>query len=254
MLDNKSAMIWAFEEMIDHNTYYDGNTRARGLRDIKRIIDKIRTNIQTDDNIFNITECYDKVLKDNTYEFKNDTHIDNMCSSPTYKYYLCGWAEHIITIFCKENDDQTHNLGIINCGQGAEFQGHNDDLCNGIIIFKNIEYEKIYKFFNEYKNYYEYSSEFTGLQTYKSFYLLLFEKILDTDVVNFLSLRSNKNIVFYELPLQNIGSCAFTNIINIAYHLFVEANESSESSLKEYIKNLAGDYSIDNTNILHLYL
>ena len=61
-----------------------------------------------------------------------------------------GWKEHAIFIFSIKNTDETYDLGIINAGQGSEIQGIDGDLTNGIVIFKNINEEKITNFVLKY--------------------------------------------------------------------------------------------------------
>ena len=124
-------------------------------------------------------------------------------------YYHCGWIEHAIIIFITKITETNYDLGIINCGQGSEFQGYNNILCNGIIIFKDKLDTKINDFLNSYKKYYDtiHNFKYTSLLTYKSFYLLLFDKILGKSEVDFSDINTENKIKFYELPRQNIGSC-----------------------------------------------
>ena len=267
MLNNKSAMIWGFEEMIDNNTNSDGNTLVNSLTNIKDIINIIKDEkISIDFNVHDMMIKYNNVLLHNTHVFNCSDDVEDMINTDVYKYYLCGWTEHAIVIFVKRNEDETYNLGIINCGQGNEFQGRNNDSCNGIIIFKNHNKDEILVFFNSYQKYYLYSNNFTNLQTYKSFYLLLFYTILGEEIVDFSTLTTlHENIIFYTLPLQNIGSCSFTNTINIVYYLFVEDNPEFANDvilnlylawynkMKGYIRDIIYTEIITSENKLKYY-
>ena len=158
------------------------------------------------------------------------------------KYYVCGWTGHAIVIFINQNNppkDQplniTYNFGIINCGSGVSFQGKNNNgLCNGMCIFKKISQEKILKFFTMYKIYITYTNQIEGKYIYKSFYLMLFKILLDTEQVNF----QHEQIKLYKLKQQSIGSCIFTNIINIVYDLYIKSKIREESDNIIYEKYL----------------
>ena len=246
-LQNKSAIIWAFDEMIDQNTNNDGNTHEIGYSEIKDIIEDTIKYVDIlgneDDDISTILTDYNNLISMNEIIIFNDTYIDidSMCN----KYYLCGWPNHSIIIFINNRNSTskpyiTYNLGIINCGIGIEFQGYNNEKCNGIIIFKDIRECNISGFLGKYRRYYKNTKNeniFQDKYVYKSFYLMLFHELFDEDEVNFYKLENEKKIICYKLPSQNIGSCVFTNTINIAYYLYVIKNPElpSDKILELYL-------------------
>ena len=236
MLNNKCARIWAFDEMIDNNTYNDSHTKQEGITEIINIFNIIinTKNLNIDYKIIN--ECH-LVFSRELFIFNgniNDNDKIRNISINESIYYLCGWLKHAIIIFVTKITSDKYDLGIINCGKGIEFQGYNNDKCNGIIIFKNINYDTICNFLQNYKTYYiniykktDKRESFESNQVYKSFYLLLFHKILNENnenEVDFLKLQKENKAIFYELPKQNIGSCLFTNTINILYYIFIKKN------------------------------
>ena len=243
-LNNKCAIIWAFDEMIDNNTENDGAIHITALIEIKNIIKYFIDNNDIDEDTKEMIINYNNLLINDTIIIlshyinkENYININNI----TDKYYLCGWTGHNIIIFIKIQQviseietENKYDFGIINCGQGVELHGYNDELCNGIVIFKDNLQEKIILFFNMYKNYLTNTANIEqteGKYIYKSFYLMLFKALYNTNVVNF---NKNKKIQCYKLKQQSIGSCVFTNTINIVYHLYIKKN-STENLLDEYL-------------------
>ena len=232
LIDNKCARIWAFDEMIDNNTYYDGLTyndaKCQMINTFRKVIQyKTNDNIKTDIDgeyyniISNIKIIYNINLQSELDSIKNMNNRHSI-------YYMCGWSDHIITIFITKDVD-SYKLGIINCGQGINFQGCNNTLCNGIIIFTQVPYIKIKTFLEDYKLYFDSTILKSGLLIYRSFYLLLFDIILDKTEVDFSDITNN-NIEFYKLPRQYIGSCFFTNTVSIAYYVHLKKNSNTHQS------------------------
>ena len=234
--NNKSARIWAFDEMIDENTNNDGNDSRKCLNEIKEIIDYViskYTNMPNSETL-NILNTYKSYLYDKIIIFSILINIDDI-DDMNGKYYLCGWTGHAIIIFINKQNDNKYEFGIINCGEGADIQGCNNCSCNGIIVLKNIEKHKILTFLIYYKNFLSNSYRFDGKNIYKSFYLMLFNKILDMNFINFSEIDDRYISKFYKLPLQNIGSCIFTNTISIVYHIYIKnyKNKLNISSIFE---------------------
>ena len=227
LIDLKCARIWAFDEMIDTNTYHDGLSSIISIQQLSYTFNKVKIENNLNDDI---TNEYLTILN-NMKIFYNISiqDIEDSISSLTRLssvYYLCGWKEHAITIFVTNIDDNNFDLGIINCGQGIEFQGFDDVLCNGLIIFHNIEYLRILKFLTMYKNYFTITNNLNhpNFMIYRSFYLLLFDIILEQTEVDFKKEIDNDNIRVYKLPKQTIGSCFFTNTVFIVYYLYIKQN------------------------------
>ena len=237
LIDNKCARIWAFDEMIDNNTYHDGLSLTNSIQQLKTTIDRVNRNNninhRTDNpmnntylSILNEMKIFDNIGVQNI--LSNISSLENSDSV----YYSCGWIGHAITIFVTKIDDNNFDLGIINCGQGIEFQGYNNTLCNGLIIFHNIDNRRITQFLTMYKNYCDTTKyrNHPNFMIYRSFYLLLFKVILNKDDVDF-NIQDNvdfniqdNNIRYYKLPKQTIGSCFFTNTVIIVYYLYIIYN------------------------------
>ena len=247
--NNKSARIWAFDEMIDRNTENDSNTNEKGLTEISLIIDYVLTELLESSNEYEIVTKYKSYLDTNEIidfnttfnQISDDYSIFHDLTPMANKYYLCGWTKHNIIIFFNKQssieDDNKYEFGIINCGQGANIQGCNNSTCNGIIILKNIMKNNILEFLRCYKKFLLNSSNYDSVYVYKSFYIMLFDKILDTPSVDFKTIDEYYEPTFYKLPIQNIGSCVFTNTINIVYHLYIKkyTNINTSTILEEYL-------------------
>ena len=231
LINNNCAKIWAFDEMIDRNTENDGNTHELGLTNIEDIIKYATTCLTIDDINTTILNTYNTLLiNKNITIFNKDYIIDNIASI-SGKYYLCGWTDHNIIIFVNKQQENKYEIGIINCGEGFQFHGFNESLCNGIIIFKDISENKILDFFNKYKIYLENTENIIqGEKIFRNFYLMLLKIILNENEVNFHTLRQKHNVEYYKIKKQNIGSCVFTNTINIVYHLFIKIEISDAYS------------------------
>ena len=148
---NKSALIWAFNEMIDKDTDFDGNLYESSISETRSIINYLYKQNAYDTNITeNILHTYYEILIRCITIDKIEEVTENK------QYILCGWRGHAILLFWeKQESTKLFNVGIINCGQGIDIQGYNDILCNGILIFKNIKKKRINIFLDTYKNYYE---------------------------------------------------------------------------------------------------
>ena len=228
-IKNKNALIWAFNENIDRDTKFEGNTLKNSIDETKIIINYLRSERCFDSNITEtIIEEYSSILE-------NIIHIIPLQSSKekSNEYLLSGWKGHGILLFWEKQTNEMYNFGIINCGEGIEIQGYNEILCNGLNIFKNITKERIDSFLQTYKNYFNNTindSNFNKNQIYNIFYFILFDKLLNIkETVNFQTL--DKSLVdFYKLESQIIGSCAFTNLINLIYYIYLKKQTGKTNS------------------------
>ena len=272
-LTNRSAMVWAFDEVIDKGTDFEGNNNLSTITEMKIIIDYLLTK-----NIHDKYITHDILIKFRQVIDKTKWNLELELEGKQLKgkqYFLVGWREHAILLFTEEQlneeDDEDEffsisrsrsgiksriknklfNLGIVNCGQGAELQGSNHDLCNGILIFKNIPEKKINDFIKFYKTFYKNcmaDSNFTVNKRYYSFYFMLFDKILNKPNVDIKSLIEQNLVDSYKINSQIIGSCGFTNFINyiyyiacgdtvISYHLYLNWYNRCKEELKKSIYN-----------------
>jgi hypothetical protein len=156
-------------------------------------------------------------------------------------YLFNGWREHSILLFWEKQSDETYNFGIINCGQGVDIQGTNNNLCNGIIIFKKINKQNIDNFLRTYNNYNINTVDdydFDDNNLYTIFYFILFDKLLGIpNSVDFTKLDKTK-VDFYKIESQLIGSCTFTNLINLIYYMYVKeqnGKKSQDECYKDYL-------------------
>lgn len=139
---------------------------------------------------------------------------------------LAGWPKHAIFISVQyDNISKQHDFIMINAGIGSEIQGIYGDLCNGIIIIKNVSLEKIQNFLKFYYDFYNNSysdKEFEQEKRYYSFYFLMIDKLLGIqNEVNFNELIKNGKIINLKINSQILGTCGFTNhIAYICYLLY----------------------------------
>ena len=119
-INNKSAYIWAFNEMIDTETQFDGNTYPASITETKAIISRLYKSNIVDDNITKtILHTYLEILLRILTVHNIEQVTDNE------QYILCGWKEHAILLFWEIQLDGLYNVGFINCGSGIEIQGYN---------------------------------------------------------------------------------------------------------------------------------
>ena len=215
-ITNKNALIWAFNENIGKDTTFEGHTNEDSIVETIKIINYLISNKCFDANITKeIITNYKDILDNVTSTIPSSVTKDT-------EYVLYGWKGHAILLFWEKVDDN-YNFGLINCGQGSEFQGYNSVLCNGLIIFKNITKERINNFLTTYTNYYDNTKtqdKFSENKMYAIFYFILFDELLDIkEKVKFEEL--DKSVVeYHKLDAQLIGSCAFTNLINLIYYIY----------------------------------
>jgi hypothetical protein len=281
ILENKSAMVWAFDEVIDTDTDFEGNSYRNSIDEIKILINFLIEENHRDPNEqdLNITQSiltqFRKVVSCAYYDTESILQplLDN-------QYCLVGWTGHAIFIFWEIQEDKSYDVGLINCGQGVEIHGYNHTICNGILIFKNIIKEKIENFISSYKLFYNFSNsdkKFEEDDRHTSFYFMLLNKLLDKETntltgrndvvgtkVDIKNLIDNEKIESYEINSQIIGSCGFTNCINYVYYLYCKNKKSKHNELlydnylrwyhncKEKLKNIIFN-KIIQTNDMKYY-
>jgi hypothetical protein len=204
--ENKAAYMWIFDEVIGKNSIYDGNNVPKAFRDIEQIMEFIDTN-NTDfkEEITNFLS----VLRNNTYFIIDDNFIININNNfisfmENHKKILIigGWPGHLITLFIHKNLDDTYNFGIINAGQGVEYQGISNELCNGIMIYTNIMSRPICEFLTQYNIWYKFIISINNItgSYYTFFYDLLKLKLKLTNEPEYIVVNS-----------QLIGNCTLVN-------------------------------------------
>ncbi len=217
--DSYCANILAFDEVITKESYYDsGNTVITAIREIKELIKFLIKEKCFNDNI---KECH----LNEYLSICEKTHlILDFNEKKNEDYFLVGWEKHGIFIFYKKNSDDSYDLGMINAGEGAELQGVFGDLCNGIIIFHSITKERLKKFLDRYRKFYESGVQtFEINNTYYRFYFILFNSLFDTDEVNFDNL-SETVCTKLKINSQILGTCSFTNHIGYIIYILYRNN------------------------------
>jgi len=238
-IHNKNSLIWAFNEAIDKDTKFDGNNSSTS---IKQNIDIIKVLLSEKSYDSNITEellnNYLLILNSN-YLYTDIKKAINYTENNIYLFN--GWREHAILLFWEKQSDNIYNFGIINCGEGADIQGTNNNLCNGIIIFKEINKQNIDNFLDTYNNYNINTVDdynFDNNKLYTIFYFILFDKLLGIpNSVDFTKI-DKKKVDFYKIESQLIGSCAFTNLINLIYYMYVKEQNGTKSHEECYTNYL----------------
>lgn len=139
-----------------------------------------------------------------------------------YCYIPISLPKHLVGFFIYKLNQDNYDISIINTGSGCEYQkifnkdifGKKINFTNGIVIFKNINYNNLLDFIEyilfiqDEKNNIELNLErFNEL-----LYTCISDKLLNFNEINFESDLSEKNILF-ELPTQIIGDCSFKSFI-----------------------------------------
>jgi hypothetical protein len=275
ILENKARTWWALDEVIGKDTKYEGSTSFESLQQIIGLINKYTT-IDRFNYINNVISesliIFNRTLTDLKSKYsKIYTNLPD--SSIPIKLYCSGWEGHAISLFIKYNSEDNYNVGIINCGLGAEIHGFQDNYTFGIIVFENITrvqiksvelylqrchlentpyqiiYLMIFKFLGEY--YQDYQDDENDEMEHRDNNYNILQQIPEENhdlVYNRLQeltrlyLRNKKkytiknftNIIKYKTYSQIIGSCTFTNIINFIYYYYCINNES-ENHLDDYL-------------------
>ena len=258
-VNNKSAMIWAFDEVINKGTEFDGNTNVKSISELSDILEYLihlmRKGIY--ENIYINLDKLQKIKKvvDKTYYDIKDIKFDINNKS---KCMLCGWKGHAVMIFYEKTDNK-YNVGIVNAGQGVNFQGIKNNMCNGIVVFTDIEQSNVQNFLDAYSIFYANSltdTYFDASKHYLSFYFIIFDKLLGQKYVeqdvdkplkqqkNDTNLEQNeeefdpnkkvqkytvdfskiKNKIEIQVESQILGSCTFTNHINYLCYMLYKTN------------------------------
>jgi len=234
MLKNKNANILAFDEIIGKKTSFEGNTNEDSIKEINIIIRYlIDEQCYTESVTKEILEELSSILLKTKDKIQREKDPDN-------DYFLIGWPKHSILIFYEKiTGTEQYDVGIINAGQGVEIQGAIKNLCNAIIIFKNISQTKLYNFLDNYDKFSFYSEDEFGNYSndygYYSFYSLLLNNLIDANTydVNFYDLIMNtENVIALQMSSQHIGSCSFTNhIYYLSYLLYKKVSKTDYNKI-----------------------
>ena len=130
-------MIWIFDEVIGKNTDFEGNNLYNAKKELLAIISEIIINSFYYDEI-NIEILQEFLKMMCLLNINLDDDKDIKINENGIGYYLCGWYKHAILIFYEKIYDNYYTVGIINAGEGSNIQGIQNDLCNGIMLFNNI--------------------------------------------------------------------------------------------------------------------
>jgi hypothetical protein len=155
--ENISRTWWALDEVIGKDTKYEGNNSINSLNQIIELLHKYKP-IDKFDYINNIISdtliIYKKTLTD-LKDMYSDIYSNLPDSSIPTKLYINGWKGHLISIFIEYISDNIYNVGVINCGEGSDIHGFEDNHVFGIIVFRDITKIQIKSFDNyiiRYKN------------------------------------------------------------------------------------------------------
>jgi hypothetical protein len=109
-----------------------------------------------------------------------DIQIDIKSSDKDKILINARFIKHSILFFIHKTLDEKYDFGLINAGQGCEIQGVNKELCNGIIIYREVTIVQIQKFINEYIKWYNIVTNIylTNKQLNNTKYYVFFYEIL----------------------------------------------------------------------------
>ena len=194
-----------------------------------------KTKLESYDNLYaynnldsyNIFNLYTEKKK-NSYYSSNDSKISdyNTFAKIILDFKFCYvpllLPQHLVGFFIYKVSEDNYDISIINTGGGCEYQkifnkeifGKKINFTNGIVMFKNINYNNALDFF-EYILFIENQQNKIELDLKKFnelLYTCITDKLLNFDKINFELDVSEKNILF-ELPTQIIGDCSFKSFI-----------------------------------------
>ena len=245
---NKSAYILAFDEFMTSGSTFEGNNMGIAIQELKYILNLlIRNEIFYDEIDLTLLTEFNNLEIANIETISENENLINDFLSRDRGHLLCGWIRHGIMIFFEKTNFDVYNIGIINCGEGVELHGIGDELCNGILILKNIKkkdkdncFRAYFDFFNN-KNFSE--IHFSKYKMYAFVYFIFTRTFYPYDT----SLEYLENCEFdiYELielgyidtikaNKQIIGSCTFTNMIN--YIVYMLSNKGIVKSNDVFIE------------------
>lgn len=139
-----------FMNDIIRNGLYIYNKTLIGLNNKEKIVSKeieILDKQRSESKIEDLKAYMSKTID----ELKTSLNYSNIYSDlPNHenpiKLYISGWEGHLISIFIEYNNPDNYNVGVINCGEGAEIHGLEDKYTFGIIVFKDITQIQIKSF------------------------------------------------------------------------------------------------------------
>ena len=147
---NISRTWWALDEVIGTDTKYEGNDSINSLNQIIELLHKYKPSDEfnyINKIISDTLVIYNQTLTDlkNIY---SDIYSNLPDPSIPTKLYINGWKGHLISIFIEYISDNIYNVGVINCGEGSDIHGYEDNHVFGIIVFTNITRIQIERFDN----------------------------------------------------------------------------------------------------------
>ena len=171
---NISRTWWALDEVIGTDTKYEGNDSVNSLNQIIELLHKYKPIDEfnyINKIISDTLNIYKRTLIDliDLKDIDSDIYFNLPDSSIPTKLYINGWKGHLISIFIEYISDDNYNVGIINCGEGSDIHGYEDNHVFGIIVFTNITRIKI-KNFDYYMTRYKNDDD----NPYQIIYLILF--------------------------------------------------------------------------------
>ena len=245
-LNNKSAMIWAFDEVIGKNTEFEGITRENSKIEMKTLIkymikEEKFTQYVTKDILVNFEKIVDETLVD------IDQYFDPESIKKT-DYMSLGWPGHTIFTFFEEHDNNKYNFVLINAGEACGVHGIENELCNGILVFENVSKAKMTNYKNYYAMYYRNTEAQTDEYTeeWPYFFYAMTINIFTDDNWDFNDLNSMKNaeetisvsqnvnnnkMKCYKTRMQILGSCGFTNYLYYILYAVYKINQGEKQSL-----------------------
>ena len=168
--ENISRTWWALDEVIGTDTKYEGNNSVNSLNQIIELLYKYKP-IGKFDYINKIISDTLVIYKKTLIDLK-DMYSDIYSNLPSVsirtKLYINGWKGHLISIFIEYLSNDNYNVGVINCGEGSDIHGYENNHVFGIIVFTNITRIRI-KSFDYYIKRYKNNDD-----PYQIIYLILF--------------------------------------------------------------------------------
>ena len=247
--ENISRTWWALDEVIGRDTQYEGNNSINSLNQIIELLHKYKPidEFKYINNIISDTlVIYNKTLID-LKDIYSDIYSNLPDSSIPTKLYINGWKGHLISIFIEYISDNIYNVGVINCGEGSDIHGFEDNHVFGIIVFTNITRIQIKSFDNyiiRYKN-----NDDDDDHPYQIIYLILFyflgnysgplnnnptelqkEKLINKN--NILEKKKGKSV--YDVERYDILEIEINNIIQKYYTNQKDYNINNYTNVLKY--------------------
>ena len=215
--ENKAAVFFLLDFTIGSGGSLEGNDSVSGIDGILEMLKCIQNSTDKKE-----TELFEKIITDMRSTLNSTINPETMAMirgnrEYEYKFYCSGWTGHYISVgFCKNINDKSYDLVIVNAGTGAELFPCRFPNMDVIVKYKNISGDQL-------KNLGKFLTHCKALKTRA----IRSDEIYFYYGIEFICKGCEKGYITG--PPQVSGTCSFTNMWNIKHFLDIHEGDLSLS-------------------------